>query len=145
MTYEEFWMIGPATAIAVVLCVALHFEGLTALRRTPIFGTRHRVRIISLILCILTLHILEIWIFGLVYYWLVEMQGLGSLAGMTDGSLFEYIYFSATVFTTVGFGDIFPIGAIRFLTGTEAVTGLTMITWSASFTFLELSSEHAKK
>jgi hypothetical protein len=42
------------------------------------------------------------------------------------------------VFTTLGFGDILPEGPIRFMTGVEAVSGLTFITWSASFTFLEM-------
>jgi hypothetical protein len=31
-----------------------------------------------------------------------------------------------------------PVGPIRFLTGMEAVVGLTLITWSASFTFLKM-------
>jgi hypothetical protein len=42
------------------------------------------------------------------------------------------------VFTTVGFGDIYPVGAIRTMTGTEGIVGLTMITWSASYTFVEM-------
>lgn len=34
------------------------------------------------------------------------------------------------------FGDIVPTGPMRFVTGTEAICGLALITWSASFTFL---------
>jgi hypothetical protein len=41
-------------------------------------------------------------------------------------------------YTTVGFGDVSPVGPIRFLAGTSALTGFVMITWSASFTFLEM-------
>jgi hypothetical protein len=41
-------------------------------------------------------------------------------------------------YTTVGFGDVAPIGPIRFLTGTEALTGFVLIAWSASFTYLEM-------
>jgi hypothetical protein len=41
----------------------------------------------------------------------------------------------------VGFGDLVPHGAIRFMTGMEALTGLVMITWSASFTFLEMQRD----
>jgi hypothetical protein len=33
---------------------------------------------------------------------------------------------------------IFAIGAIRFLAGTEALTGFVLVTWSASFTFVEM-------
>jgi len=42
------------------------------------------------------------------------------------------------VFTTLGFGDVIPYGAIRFMTGMEALTGLVLITWSASFAFIEM-------
>ena len=31
-----------------------------------------------------------------------------------------------------------PLGAIRFLAGTESLTGFLLITWSASFTCLEM-------
>jgi hypothetical protein len=42
-------------------------------------------------------------------------------------------------FTTVGFGDLAPIGPIRFLSGTEAITGLVLIGWTVSFTYLEMA------
>jgi len=42
------------------------------------------------------------------------------------------------VFTTVGFGDLVPTGAIRVLSAAEGLAGLAMITWSASFTFLAM-------
>ena len=41
-------------------------------------------------------------------------------------------------YTTVGFGDVSPVGSIRLLAGTCALTGFVMITWSASFLFLEM-------
>ena len=36
----------------------------------------------------------------------------------------------------MGFGDITPEGPLRLLTAAEALVGLVLITWSASFTFL---------
>ena len=50
----------------------------------------------------------------------------------------DSVYFSAVCYTTLGLGDIVPSGAIRFLVGTEALTGFVLITWSASFTFVEM-------
>jgi hypothetical protein len=41
-------------------------------------------------------------------------------------------------FTTVGAADAHVSGPIRFLFGTESLAGLLLITWSASFTFLEM-------
>ena len=42
-------------------------------------------------------------------------------------------------YTTVGYGDIEPQGSLRFLAGIEALTGLSLITWSASFMFMEMT------
>jgi hypothetical protein len=52
--------------------------------------------------------------------------------------LLDGIYLAAMCYTTVGFGDVAPVGPIRFLAGTSALAGFVMITWSASFTFLEM-------
>ena len=42
------------------------------------------------------------------------------------------------VYTTVGFGDLVPDGPIRMIASTEALVGLAMITWSASFSYLQM-------
>ena len=39
---------------------------------------------------------------------------------------------------SVGFGDLSPVGPIRLVSGLESLTGLLLITWSASFTYLEM-------
>ena len=45
---------------------------------------------------------------------------------------------SFTVYTSLGFGDIVPIGDLRFLCGLESLIGLVMIAWSASFMYMEM-------
>ena len=62
----------------------------------------------------------------------------GHIAGAVPTSMFDHVYFSASVFTTVGFGDLAPSGPIRFMTGTEAIAGFVLLGWSASFTYLEM-------
>jgi hypothetical protein len=134
-----YWITGLVTAVAVVVCVLLHYEGLCLLSDrllTPRHS--HRRRIMALIISMLVLHTIEIWIFGGAYYAVLYFDGFGELVGAPGASFIDCIYFSASVFTTVGFGDIYPVGAIRTMTGTEGMVGLTMITWSASFTFVEM-------
>jgi len=138
MLPAEYWIIVVVTAMAVVICVSVHYEGLRLLSRMPIGGINDRHRIIIMILCIMMLHIVEVWIFGITYYLLLHSPDFGNLSGLAEGSLFDYVYFSATVFSTLGFGDIVPTGPIRFITGTQSIAGLTLITWSASFTFIEM-------
>lgn len=132
-----YWITAMATAAVVIACAVLHYECLRILsQRLPLPNRGHRARIVVLILSLLSLHIMEIWIFGGGYYLLLSFGENGALTGSGPLSLLDCVYYSATVFTTLGFGDIVPSGAIRFMTGTEAITGLTFITWSASFTFL---------
>jgi len=50
----------------------------------------------------------------------------------------DCVYLSFVTYTTVGDGDVFVNGYIRYLTGVEALTGLILVTWSASFLFLEM-------
>ena len=141
--YEQ-WLANSAvvatTMTVVVLCVLVHYEGLVLTQKR--IARPHRVRrgkVLHAISLVILLHMLEIWIFGLACWMLLKWPDCGSLAGPHKGlHLFDYIYFSATSFTTLGFGDLAPVGPIRFLAATEGLVGLVLITWSASFTYLEM-------
>lgn len=128
-----------ATLAAVGLCVLLQYEALVL---TWKWISRHRghkrVKVLYAITSIITLHVVEIWLFGVTIWALLHLPGAGTLQGPEAIDLFECVYLSAVTFSTVGFGDIAPVGAIRFLSATEALTGFVLITWSASFTYLEM-------
>ena len=135
------------TVIIVITCVLFHYEGLRALSLWVTMDLLPaRARIATLIFGLLVLHVIEIWIFALGYYLLSRDPAFGVfhqapyettdvLLAMT---FFDQVYYSAVVYTTLGFGDIIPGGPMRFLTGVEALSGLVLITWSASFMFLEM-------
>ena len=57
---------------------------------------------------------------------------------MQQFGLLDAVYLSTTTYSTLGFGDLVPTGPIRFMVGTESLIGLLLITWSASFTYLEM-------
>ncbi|MNM88825.1 Ion channel [compost metagenome] len=69
---------------------------------------------------------------------MANAKGWGTLSGNFDGTFMDCVYFSFTTYTTIGFGDIAPSGDLKYLTGLQALTGLVMITWTASFLFLEM-------
>lgn len=128
------------TMLAVAVSVLIHYEALSLLSRrlASLGGQRHR-RVLFGIYGVLFVHVLEIWTFGLALYVLAQFGPLfGDIHGIAHDSLFDHVYFSAVTYTTVGFGDVIPSGPLRFLAGTEALTGFVMITWSASFTYLEM-------
>ncbi|KGI77416.1 hypothetical protein LF63_0110870 [Oleiagrimonas soli] len=127
-----------ATAVVVALCVLLHYEGLTLLSRSLSRLHAHARRgVLRGIFGVLLLHVLEIWVFGLALFALLLIDPrFGQIHGIPPESIFDHVYFSAVTYSTVGFGDVIPTGPIRFLVGTEALTGFVLITWSASFTYL---------
>ena len=139
------WGIVFATLALISVIIGLHYEVLRfCIRVLPQLAHRRRQRVLILILIITATHATEIWIFALGYASVLHWQGFGSIGGdAAFQSILDHVYFSAMVYTTVGFGDLIPIGAVRFMCGMEALTGLVMITWSASFTFLEMQRDWA--
>jgi hypothetical protein len=124
------------------LVVVIHYEGLHALARryTARKATRDRRVILRIIFALLALHIVEIWCYGIGYWLMLQVPDTGYVHGEHGmDTVFDAIYLSATTYTTLGFGDLAPVGAIRLMSGLESLTGLLLITWSASFTYLEMS------
>ena len=128
-----------ATATVLSLCVLLHYEGLVLTSRHLARHSGHRrIKVLFGIFAVILLHTLEIWMFGITYWLLQIWPSLGHISGEGTEHIFDSVYFSAITYTTVGYGDVAPVGSLRFLAGTEALAGLVMIAWSASFTYLEM-------
>lgn len=126
-------------SMVVAISVIVHYESLYRLTLfIPTMTMGHRYRIVFGVFGALAAHTLEIWIFAFAYYFMHRAEGWGSLTGNFNGSLMDCVYFSFTVFTTLGFGDIQPMGDLRYLTGIESLTGLVLITWTASFLYVEM-------
>ncbi len=126
-------------SLVVVLTVIIHYEFLFRLTLlVPKLKIKHRFRIVLGVCGALLAHAVEVWIFAFAYYFMHRVDGWGQLQGNFDGGLMDCVYFSFTTFTTLGFGDIQPLGHLRYLTGIESLTGLVLITWTASFLFVEM-------
>ena len=141
MSFDSTNLVVIGGTIAVILAVVfVHYEALRFFSHDPPFGKlKPRLQVAVLVCGLLLLHSIEIWIFAFGYYLLLKFPGMGAIEGVVATfRLEDYVYFSATAYSTLGYGEIYPVGPIRLLTGMEGVTGLMMITWSASFTYLEM-------
>jgi hypothetical protein len=128
-----------ATLVTLGACVLLQYEYLVfAWRRLSEHQGHRRVKVLYGIFSVLLLHVVEILIFAATLWLLALWPACGTLAGEEASTFLDYFYFSAVTFSTVGFGEMWPVGAIRFLCAAEALTGFVLITWSASFTYLEM-------
>ena len=127
-------------SVLIAIAVMIHYEALRYPSTTVSqLSIKPRLRVVVGVFGALCAHIAEIWLFGIAYYYLHHSAILGTLQGNFAGSLMDGVYFSFTTYISLGFGDIEPIGDIRFLAGLEALTGLVLITWTASFMYLEMS------
>jgi len=124
--------------LIVLVCVTMHYESLRFLGKTLGAHVHRRIGVLLVMLGLLIAHALEIWVFALGYMFAGWAPNMGSIGGIEHPDVIDYMYLSSMVYATVGFGDVYPIGAMRMLSAAEALMGLSMITWSASFTFLAM-------
>ena len=127
------------TLALVMASVLIHYEVLYgASRLIPRLSIPVRARMPVVIAACVTAHVLEISLFAAAYGSMDAQLGMGTISGATAGSALDLFYFSATTFTTLGFGDLNPLGALRIVASLESLTGLVLIGWSASFTYLSM-------
>lgn len=127
-------------ALIIALVVVIHYELLyrcTVL--LPRLSVRARFRTLIGVFVALFAHVIEVCIFAVAYYYMDAMPGWGMLRGDYDGTLYSSVYFSFATYTTLGMGDIVPHGDIRFLVALESLAGFVLITWTASFLYLEMT------
>ena len=133
-----------AAAIAVTILVALsiltHYEvlRLTSAVIPELGWIKPRGRVVLVVFACFAAHTIEVWLFAIAYYLFVDVFQLGGFGGLHEGSFVDNIYFSVTAYTSLGFGDVYPLDNVRLISGVEALVGLLMIGWSASFTYLAM-------
>ena len=132
--------------IVVCFCVLLitattlaHFEFLTGLTLAlPRLRIPPRTKLLVVIFTLFLAHAAEILFYGFALYLLIRGFSIGGLAGGGGLSLSNCLYFSAETFSSLGFGDVVPTGPVRMLAGAEALNGLLLIGWSASYAYIAM-------
>lgn len=132
----------------VIASVLIHYE---SLRLTsdfiPRLVARPQQRILLVLATTMCVHIIVIALFAVGYFVMSELIGIGSMNGEFNGDAQDYFYYSATTYTTLGVGDVYARGPMRIVSGIQSLTGLVMISWSATFTYLHMErfwTLHAK-
>ncbi|MEM6411386.1 MAG: potassium channel family protein [Pseudomonadota bacterium] len=78
--------------------------------------------ILFIVLMLFVLHSAEVWVYACAY------QILGEFSSFEDA-----LYFSATTFSTVGYGDLIISSEWRLLAALESMNGFLLIGWSTAF------------
>ena len=123
------------SAILVIFSIFVHYEMLRILSVfVPELRFAGRVKVLLVVLGCFLAHTIEVWFYAISYK-LIDMAGLGSLKGQLHDHFADFLYFSATSYSTLGLGDVYPTGALRLISGVEGINGLFLIAWSTSFTY----------
>ena len=116
-------------ALLVVVTTAIHYEVLRGLSTgLPALRVPSRGKLLLVIFATFLAHAVEITLYAVAIHTLDPAHF----------SLSTSFYFSAETYTSLGYGDVVPIGDLRLLAGVEALNGLLLIGWSASYTYIAM-------
>ena len=125
-------------AVLVIACILVHYEimRVTAdflLPRLTLVPRRAHV-VFGICACFVA-HTIEVWLFAGVYY-LLAIETASGFADESRRQFLDYLYFSTETYTSLGFGEVRLLtNDLRLLAGIEAMIGLVLLAWTASFNY----------
>lgn len=120
----------------------MHFHALHALSRLgPETELRTDRRVLYCVLALFGVHAMQISLYACALWLASDVLSIGSFSGVHSGSALDFFYISIVSYTSLGIGDIIPTGHTRLLVGLEALNGLLLITWSASFLYMVMERQ----
>lgn len=128
-----------ATVLAIAAFLSTNILHLAVLRwcsgGLSAIPLAHTARVLAVMSALFAVHLAEIGLYAAAYAVAEHWFGVGAFSGEVVAAPLDYLYFSAITYTSLGIGDIFPTGHLRFLSGVEALNGLLLIALSGSFLF----------
>ena len=128
-----------AAPLLSLLAVGVHYEALVL---DSAFVNRvagpARVGVALGVVVALAAHMVEVLLYAV--GWLALINAGEIELSVPSPTPLDIVYFSGSIYTSLGFGDIVPVRGGQILAVSEAVTGLVLIAWTASFTFYEMRS-----
>jgi hypothetical protein len=124
----------------LILTVVIHYEALSMLAK---FVQQAQIephpKLLLVVFGVLLAHLAEVAIYASAYWISDAGLNIGDFGGNRAVSFADYLFFSAETFSTLGIGDIFPLGMIRLIASLESLNGIVLIGWSTSFTYFAMS------
>ena len=126
-----------AAPLLSLVAVGVHYEALVfASAFVKRVAGPARVGVALGVVLALAAHMIEVLLYAAA--WLALINAGAVELNVPAPSPIDAVYFSGSVYTSLGFGDIVPVRGGQILVVAEAVTGLVLIAWTASFTFFEM-------
>lgn len=130
------------TALLVAAVTLLHYEALQGIhRRLGRLAMPARPKVLVVMAGCFLAHVAAIALYAEGYYALIAWLDAGNLIGTAADaqiSFSECLYFSGATYTSLGLGDLAPTGPLRLLAAAQALHGLLLIGWTASFLYISM-------
>jgi hypothetical protein len=123
----------------LVLTVTVYYGFLTRLMAILDTGWAQSIKLIAIICGLFVAHVVEVVVYAFVYYFSHLIPGFGELPGPSFEDWINALYFSFVAYSSLGAGELSASGWFKILYGLEAINGLVLITWSASFSLLAMN------
>lgn len=124
------------SAVMVFGTTAFHYEAihwLDRLARKP--RRRHRPIVIGVFAALIAIHVTEIGLYAGLYALSAGPLGLGHFSGERSMTQLDFFYYAAETYSSLGYGDIYPVGAVRLIASISPLNGMLLLAWSGSFLF----------
>ena len=117
--------------IVIALTVVIHTFGLIGVthfmswlvNRFRMHGRRSRIlAMITVVFGLFGVMTVEIWV------WAVAFDLVGAFENFAAS-----LYFSTVTFSTLGYGDVVPVGEWRLFAALEGINGFLLIGWSTAY------------
>jgi hypothetical protein len=132
-------IVAGSCVLLLILTTVFHYEVLRLLSRfLPASRIPPRMQLVVVILVAFAAHFADILLYGLAYQLLAGVVHVGSMGTPGPLPFTRCLYFSAETYTTLGYGDVVPHGDLRLLAGLEALNGMLLMGWTASYTYLSM-------
>lgn len=125
---------GMLALVMLVLTTAFHHYALEFLARRS-GGRLSRAGVVRLVVALVGVHVVHITVYALVFAVAAGPAGLGRLQGVTGDPALGYFFFAAETYSTLGYGDIVPVGSLRLIASVESLNGLLLLAWSGAFLY----------
>ena len=125
--------------VLLILSTLIHYEALRGLSfALPRLSMPGRAKLVIAVLGTFGSHGLQVLLYAAAYHWLTWSHDAGMLGRSEMPTAVNSIYFSLTTYSSLGYGDVVPTGAIKLLAGTEALAGLLLIGWTAAYLYMTM-------
>jgi hypothetical protein len=123
----------------LLVTTGMHYEALRGLNLgLERLVAASRARLVVVVVSLFAVHVAEVFVYAAAYYLLARHGRLGTLGAAGPPPFNVAMYFSLETYSSLGYGDVVPAGALRIMAGAEALNGLLLIGWSASYAHIAM-------